>query len=118
MGYRDKNGIVGKYKGYDVCVVGYEDFTPAESRDNTIYAVRFKRDRVLTLVQNNKKIGYMNDAGEVDLTMNHSIPFNFYCVPVEKETKEETEVEKDILDTDIDYARYSAVVDKFFAELG
>ena len=115
MGYRDKNGIVGKYKGYDVCVVGYEDFTPAESRDNTIYAVRFKRDRVLTLVQNNKKIGYMNDAGEVNLT-DTVVPFNFYKAPTKEEPKEEPM--GDILDTDIDYTRYSAVVDKFFAELG
>lgn len=110
MGYRDKNGIVGKYKGCNVCVISYEDFTPADYNDNTIYAVRFKRDKRLKLVQKNRQIGYMNDAGEVDL-MDTVVPFAFYQVPKE-------EPGGDILDTDIDYSRYSAVVDKFFAELG
>ena len=115
MGYRDRNGIVGKYKGCNVYVIDYEDLTPAEPKDNTIYAVRFKGDKILTLLQKNKKIGYMNDAGEVNLT-DTVMPFDFYSVPVKKEPKEEPM--GDILDANIDYTRYSAVVDKFFAELG
>ena len=117
MGYRDKNGVVGKYRGCNVYVIDYEDLKPASRDDYTIYAVRFKQDKILTLMQKNKKIGYMNDAGEVDLT-DTVTPFDFYWAPAKEEPKAEKEKEKDIFSEDIDYSRYSAVVDKFFAELG
>lgn len=109
MGYRDRNGIVGQYRGADVYVIAYEDFTESMTKTvvDTIFAVR-DRGQSLTLVQDGKIIGNLWDDGRIE-TVRNPLRFNFY------EKKEEpVELPKAVVD---DYSIYSSVVDNFFAGL-
>lgn len=116
MGYRDRNGIVGQYRGADVYVIAYEDFTESMTKTvvDTIFAVR-DRGQSLTLVQDGKIIGNLWDDGRID-TARSLLPFNFYKKKNKKVEKKEEPVElpKAVVD---DYSIYSSVVDNFFAGL-
>lgn len=117
MGYRDRNGIVGQYRGADVYVIAYEDFTESMTKTvvDTIFAVR-DRGQSLTLVQDGKIIGSLWDDGRIETTRN-LLPFRFYEKKKKNENKkkeEPVELPKAVVD---DYSIYSNVVDNFFAGL-
>lgn len=129
MGYRDKNGVVGKYRGHDVYVVSYEDLRPAWKYDkNTIFAVRTDaKHQSLELVLEGEFIGEMTDGGNVSLfetRREYRWPQEKKFVakqqkPVAEQQKEVPEPDPTTLEIDVSegYGAYSRVVDEFFKGL-
>ena len=130
MGYRDKNGLVGQYRGQDVFVIGYKDLKPPKDGDETIYAVRCNNNKDLELVQGCRFIGTMTDSGHVEIyDMSRRRPYRFYKAPGLDEYEEKkkpvqtpTPVAEAIdyskpLEVEFGYGEYSKVVDNFFKGL-
>ena len=120
MGYRDKNGVVGKYRGHDVYVVSYVDLEPEWKYDRTtIYAVRCNNNKNLELVLEGKLIGEMTDGGNVSLFEAR----REYRWPQEKKvSKPQPVLDREIptveeLNVEFGYGEYSKVVDEFFKGL-
>jgi len=123
MGYRDKNGIVGKYRGHDVYVVSYGDLEPEWKYDkDTIYAVRTDaKHQNLELVLEGKFIGEMTDGGNVTLfdgSRNYRWPQDKkpFVAPQQKEVPE-LDLSASALNVEFGYGAYSKVVDDFFKGL-
>lgn len=129
MGYRDKNGIVGQYRGENVFVIGYKDLKPPAPNDTTIYAVRIDDGHQkdwLDLVQGGKYIGTMTDSGRVEIyDASRRREYKFYTKekqlskPVIKRTPEPApepikDVNALVLNTEYGYGVYSKIVDDFF----
>ena len=122
MGYRDKNGVVGKYRGHDVYVVSYTNLEPEWKYDkSTIYAVRCNNNKNLELVLEGKLIGEMTDGGNVNLfdgSRNYRWPQEKKH-PVAEQQKEIPEPVPTVeeLNVEFGYGAYSKVVDEFFKGL-
>ena len=125
MGYRDKNGVVGKYRGHDVFVVSYVNLEPEWKYDrSTIYAVRCNNNKNLELVLEGKLIGEMTDGGNVNLfdgSRNYRWPQEKKPAtkpqePVVKQQNEVSELDLNALALNVEfgYGAYSKVVDDFF----
>lgn len=125
MGYRDKNGVVGKYKGHDVYVVNYPNLEPEWKYDkNTIYAVKCLNNKNMELVLEGKFIGEMTDGGNVTLFEGSR---NYRWPKEEKKvSKPQPVIEREIpepmptveaLNVEFGYGAYSKVVDDFFKGL-
>ena len=102
-------GIIGFYRGQEVYVIDYKDFTYEMSKGNPeiLYAVK-RNDDKLDIVENGLLIGAMTYGGSIDIfAYKHRHPYAFYQ---KKEafitTKHETVVE--------DYSQYAEVVNEFF----
>lgn len=122
MGYRDKNGIVGKYRGHDVYVVSYANLEPEWKYDkDTIYAVVCNNNKNLELVLEGKFIGEMTDDGNVTLfdgSRNYRWPQDKkpFVAPQQKEVPEPDPTVEG-LNVEFGYGAYSKVVDDFFKGL-
>ena len=124
MGYRDKNGIVGKYRGHDVYVVSYANLEPEWKYDkDTIYAVKCLNNNNLELVLEGKLIGAMTDGGNVTLFEGSR---NYRWPQEKKVSKPQPVIDKEIpepiptveeLNVEFGYGEYSKVVDEFFKGL-
>ena len=130
MGYRDRNGIVGQYRGENVCVVAYKDLKLPAKNDTTLYAVRSNDSELLELVQGDMLIGTMTDSGHVELWDKFKRrKYEFYKAPGLDEYKTPviwevkhtpvapaTDYSKP-LDVEFGYGAYSTIVDNFFKGL-
>lgn len=129
MGYRDKNGIVGQYRGTDVYIIAYKDLTESMTKSSdTIYAVRCNNNDNLELVQRGRLIGTMTDSGHVEL-WDSSRRRNYRCYkapglseqPIKKvewSIKEAPEPDlSQALNVEFGYGAYSKTVDNFFKGL-
>lgn len=119
MGYMDKNGLVGKYKGKDVYIVDYNDLEPEWKHDkDTIYAVRTNRHNYLDLVLDGILIGQMSDGGGItSFSVNTGYPWPKSKVEYKSEPAIEPKPDVLALDVSDGYAQYSRVVDNFFKGL-
>lgn len=118
MGYYNQSGIVGQYKGKDVCVLDKDDFTPELAQDKTIiYAVRESQTRgVMTLVFEGWMIGTMTDGGKVDIYDSDSRRRYIFLKP-KPLPEEPKKVEVKEINVEFGYGEYSKVVDDFFKGL-
>lgn len=120
MGYRDKNGVVGKYRGHNVYVTKYVDLKPEWKYDkDTIYAVVCNNNKDLELVLEGKLIGEMTDGGNVTLFDGSR---NYRWPQEKKVSKPQPVLDKEIpepeeLNVEFGYGAYSKVVDDFFKGL-
>ena len=127
VGYRDKNGIVGQYRGENVFVIGYKDLKPPAPNDTTIYAVRIDDGHQkdwLDLVQGGKCIGTMTDSGRVEIyDASRRREYKFYTkekrpskpVPEQRlaaQLQEGPTIRE--LDVSAGYGEFSRIVDDFF----
>ena len=125
MGYKDKNGIVGQYRGHDVYVIDYEKLTPPDDGDEIWYAVRRHGAKDLELVHGDFMIGTMTDSGHVEVfDRSRRVAYKFFTIPKkpnkpkqEFEIKQVEEPEVHPLDVEFGYGEYSKVVDDFFKGL-
>ena len=124
MGYYNQSGIVGQYKGKDVCVLDKDDMKPELAQDNSvIYAVRESQVRgTMTLVLSGWIIGSMTDGGRVDIydsDARRKYPFPKPApAPVARPEKTEPPpVLPQELNVEFGYGEYSKVVDDFFKGL-
>lgn len=126
------HGIVGKYRGEDVCVVGYKDLRRPAPNDHTIYAVRCNNNDNLELVQDGKFIGTMNDYGYIELydtprrreyrfyaeKQQPSKPVPEYEIKKVAEQKLAVQLQEEPtiqgLDVSMGYGEFSRIVDDFF----
>ena len=120
MGYRDKNGVVGKYRGHDVYVTKYINLEPEWKYDkSTIYAVVCNNNKNLELVLEGKLIGEMTDGGNVNLFDGSR---NYRWPQEKKVSKPQPVLDKEVptveeLNVEFGYGAYSKVVDDFFKGL-
>jgi hypothetical protein len=130
MGYLNKHGVVGQWKGKDVYVVDFDDLKQEWKFDNeTIFAVRRPEKDVLDLVLEGVYIGNLNDAGHVQMCDNYQRKqYKWpekkkkkveYTVAAPKEQQQPVEVNIDrlVLDVSGGYGQYSKIVDSFFEGL-
>lgn len=96
--YRD--GLVGRYQGYNVYVIDEEDYN--EERDDIIQAIRYKEGTSMKLVLNKKWIGDMDNQGDI---VNYTIH-----KPYKKKSKSESKQQV----RESEFAIYSKEVNKFF----
>ena len=118
MGYYEENGLVGKYRGYNVYMTWYEEFQRGE--DGVIYAVKYHNNKKdFDLVLNGKKIGTMNSAGQVNIySVSRQMPFKYWEAP--KKEKEEKKIEIPLYHTEVRVSEPeydTTVVDNFFKGL-
>lgn len=112
MGYYNKNGYVGDYKGKQVYVINEEDYTEDKKTSHFIYAIR-KMNNSFDLVYQGFLFAIMWDDGTI---MNlHKKPWNFKKSKKSIEVKEEEEVKIDINKSD--FSEYAQVVDDVFKNL-
>lgn len=121
MGYYNQSGIVGQYKGKDVCVLDKSDMKPELAQDNSvIYAVRESQIRgVMILVFAGWMIGTMTDGGRVDMydsDARRRYPFP-KPAPAPVKTEPTPSVFPQELNVEFGYGEYSKVVDDFFKGL-
>lgn len=122
MGYYNKSGYVGDYKGKEVYVINREDYTKDKvNNKNIIYAIKQKDNVELDLVFKGYHIGVMWDDGNI-LTLNKT-PWVFKEAPKPKsKVKVKTKVKKEDIDIDnydfsIDFSEYETVVNDVFKNL-
>lgn len=120
MGYYEETGLIGKYRGYDVYMVWYEEFQKGES-SGIIYAIKYRNNKKdFDLVLDGKKIGTMNSAGQVNIySVNRQVPFKYYEAP-KKRKAEEKKIETPIsrMEVRVSEPEYdTGVVDNFFKGL-
>lgn len=115
MNYYNQLGVVGSYKGYDVEVINYKDFTSDVAMMERVYAVKNVPGRCkMQLVFNGRVIGEMNGYGDIRGCDPDTTYYIFYKKkPVEKK-KEEVKIETPEVQ---DYSYYSKTVDDFFGNL-
>ena len=118
MGYYDKKGCLGTYKGVDVCSADYVLFTKERSQDNYIFAVKgVNRYDPMPLVYKGEIIGWLSDDGDIAVAKRRE-KYKFYEKPTyttkpQESKNEEVKVEM----PQIDYTDYTYVVDSFFEGL-
>ena len=115
MNYYNQLGVVGSYKGYDVEVINYKDFTSDVAMMERVYAVKNVPGRCkMQLVFNGRVVGEMNGYGDIRGCDPGNTYYIFYKKkPVEKK-KEEVKIETPEVQ---DYSYYSKTVDDFFGNL-
>lgn len=88
MGYYEETGLVGKYRGYDVYMIWFEEFQDGES--GIIYAVKYHNNKKdFDLVLDGKKIGTMNSTGQVNIySVNRQVSFKYWEAPKKKNVEE------------------------------
>lgn len=119
MGYYEETGLVGKYRGYDVYMVWYEEFQRGEN--GVIYAVKYHNNKKdFDLVLDGKKIGSMSSAGQVNIySVTRQVPFKYYEVPKKKVEEKKTEILPRNMEVRVSEPEYydTEVVDNFFKGL-
>lgn len=126
MGYYNKYGYVGDYKGRKVYVVNESYYTEDKIDSPDIYAIRQKNNTELDLVFKGYHIGVMWDDGNI-LTLNRT-PWNFKKtskpkvkskpeVKVENKPTKEDSVDIDNYDFSVNFDKYSTVVNNVFQNL-
>lgn len=119
MGYYEETGLVGKYRGYDVYMVWYEEFQRGE--DGVIYAVKYHNNKKdFDLVLDGKKIGSMSSAGQVNIySVSRQVPFKYYEAPKKKAEEKKTEILPRNMEVRVSEPEYydTTVVDNFFKGL-
>lgn len=124
MGYYNKSGYVGDYKGKEVYVINREDYTKGKvNNESIIYAIRQEDGIKLDLVFKGYRIGLMWDNGNV-LTVEKT-PWVFKKASKSKsksKVKTENKVKKEDIDIDnydfsIDFSEYETVVNDVFKNL-
>ena len=118
MGYYEEIGFVGKYRGYNVYMTWYEEFQRGEN--GILYAVKYHNNKKdFDLVLDGKKIGTMNNTGQVNIySVNHQVPFKYWEAP--KKKVEEKKIETPIYHTEVRMSEPeydTRVVDNFFKGL-
>jgi hypothetical protein len=108
MNYRNERGHVGSWKNLQVVITdkaGYEGNVMA-ARNDTVYVIADDRMR---MVHNGMIIGHLSDSGSVTECKHKKY------VTERKSTIPESEDRNSIaLGDDVDYSKYSTVVDEFF----
>lgn len=120
MGYYEETGLVGKYRGYDVYMIWYEEFQRGE--DGVIYAVKYHNNKKdFDLVLDGKKIGIMSSTGQVNIyPVSRQVLFKYYEAPKKKVVEEKKKVETSIYHTEVRVSEPeydTGVVDNFFKGL-
>ena len=119
MGYYEETGLVGKYRGYDVYMIWYEEFQRRE--DGVIYAVKYHNNKKdFDLVLDGLKIGAMSSTGQVNIySVTRQVPFKYYEVPKKKVEEKKTEILPRNMEVRVSEPEYydTAVVDNFFKGL-
>lgn len=109
MGYYDKIGHVGSWKGKDVVIVnGREDV----QQDGKIYVIANEK---FMMVDNGMVIGILTDSGSVIECKPH--PFYF---PKKKKSGERGKRREVVEETPVnieDFSAYTKIVDEFFKNL-
>lgn len=118
MNYYNQLGVVGSYKGYDVEVINYKDFTSDVAMMERVYAVKNVPGRCkMQLVFNGRVVGEMNGYGDI----RGCDPGNTYYIFYKKEKKKPVEKKKEEVKIETpevqDYSYYSKTVDDFFGNL-
>ena len=119
MGYYDKKGCLGTYKGVDVCSIDYVLFTKDRAKEECIFAVKgVNRYDPMPLVYQGEVIGWLSDDGDIAVAKRRE-KYKFYERKFHKtKPQEETkEVEVKVEMPQIDYTDYTYVVDSFFEGL-
>lgn len=126
MGYYNKHGYAGDYKGKAVYVIDKEEYTKDKVDSPYIYAIRQKNNAELDLVFKGYHIGIMWDDGNI-LPLNRT-PWTFKEAPkpksksktkvkVKSKVKKEESVDIDSYDFSIDFSEYETVVNDVFKNL-
>lgn len=121
MNYYNQLGVVGSYKGYDVEVINYKDFTSDVAMMERVYAVKNVPGRCkMQLVLNGRVVGEMDGYGDI----RGCDPGHTYYIFYEEEKKKPVEKKKEVkvkvkIETPEvqDYSYYSKTVDDFFGNL-
>ena len=123
MNYYSQLGVVGSYKGYDVEIINYKDFTSDTAIMERVYAVKnVPGKHKMQLVLNGRLVGEMDGYGNI----NGCDPGHTYYIfyeeekkkPVEKKKKVKVKEEVRIETPEVqDYSYYSKTVDDFFNNL-
>ena len=122
MGYYNRHGYVGEYKGTEVYVVDESEYTKDQIDSPYIYAIKQKNNTELDLVFHGKCFGAMWDDGTI-LNFRTQTPWVFKeskkkkkKVVVKVERKEPS-VDIDNYDFSVDFSEYEAVVNDVFQNL-
>jgi hypothetical protein len=119
MGYYEETGLVGKYRGYNVYMIWYEEFQRGE--DGVIYAVKYHNNKKdFDLVLDGKKIGTMNITGQVNIyPVNRQVPFKYWEAPKKKVEEKKIEILPRNMEVRVSEPEYydTRVVDNFFKGL-
>lgn len=118
MGYYEETGLVGKYRGYDVYMIWFEEFQRGEN--GILYAVKYYNNKKdFDLVLDGKKIGSMNNTGQVNIyPVSRQVPFKYYEAPKKKAEEKKTEIPISRMEVRVSEPEYDTrVVDNFFKGL-
>lgn len=123
MGYYNRHGYVGEYKGRDVYVIDREVYTRDKIDSPYIYAIRRKNREELDLVFHGKCFGAMWDDGTI-VNFRTQTPWVFKEPKKKKKKRIEVKVERkeesvniDNYDFSVDFSEYEAVVNNVFKNL-
>ena len=103
---------IGIYKGYNCYTCSDKEYNESTIRPDAIYIIDG------TMVRNGLIVGHYN--GNVVRDVYDCVPYKVRRTPgpeieiVKTEKKNEKKTEEVKLDTDIDFSKYSKVVDEFF----
>lgn len=118
MGYYEETGLVGKYRGYNVYMTWYEEFQRGEN--GILYVVKYHNNKKdFDLVLDGKKIGIMNNMGQVNIyPVSRQVPFKYYEAPKKKVEEKKIETPISRMEVRVSEPEYdTGVVDNFFKGL-
>lgn len=119
MGYLDRKGHLGAYKGKNVYAIDYKDFRKEDTVNSSkIFAVKKPGNDFLFLVFKGTLMGTMDDEGYIDTHIGYpGAMFKFYEPPRYQEVEVVRENKVPEEPKDIVFSDYSKTVDKFFEGL-
>lgn len=103
---------IGKYKGCDCYICSDKEYNESTIRPSAIYIIED------TMIRNGLIIGHYD--GNVVRDVYDCVPYKVRHTPgperemVKAKKKDEEKTEEVKLDTDIDFTKYSKIVDEFF----